>query len=139
MSFESKIALALGGSNWQQLQGDSSSEPTIAAEEDEESGAEDEEVNTKATEEVVIDPAIAKKHQKKKERFQQSIARDAGEIVETIDKDTLTPVPDKVVWDQEPELLCCYNWQASDDGTNTIFGEQTPIRDQALASRDDCP
>jgi hypothetical protein len=124
MSFESKIALALGGSSWQQLQDDSNTEPVIATEEDEDSDLDDEdEADIKPTEEVVVDPVKAKKQQKKKERFDQSIARDAGEILETIDKDELIPVAEQVVWDRDPELLCCYNWQASDDGTNTIFGK----------------
>jgi len=113
----------LGGSNWQQLQGESTAEPTLEAEESEESDSDDEEAGINITEEVVIDPVRAKKQQKKKERFDQSIAKDAGEILETIDKDALIPVAEKVVWDQDPELLCCYNWQASDDGTNTIFGK----------------
>ncbi|KAG9193490.1 hypothetical protein G6011_03525 [Alternaria panax] len=128
MSFESKIALALGGSNWQQLQGDNTAEPTIAAEGDEESDLNDEEVDVKPTEEVVIDPIKAMKYQKKKERFEQSIERDAGEILETIEKDALTPVAEQVVWDKDPELLCCYNWQASEDGTNTIFVPGEPAK-----------
>ncbi|CAN9191898.1 unnamed protein product [Alternaria alternata] len=131
MSFESKIALALGGSSWQQLQDDSNTEPIIAAEEDEDSDLDDEEeedADIKLTEEVVVDPVKAKKQQKKKERFDQSIARDAGEILETIDKDELIPVAEQVVWDRDPELLCCYNWQASDDGTNTIFVPGEPAK-----------
>ncbi|OWY46271.1 geranylgeranyl pyrophosphate synthetase [Alternaria alternata] len=129
MSFESKIALALGGSSWQQLQDDSNTEPVIATEEDEDSDLDDEdEADIKPTEEVVVDPVKAKKQQKKKERFDQSIARDAGEILETIDKDELIPVAEQVVWDRDPELLCCYNWQASDDGTNTIFVPGEPAK-----------
>jgi hypothetical protein len=136
MSFESKIALALGGSNWQQLQGESIAEPTIADENDENSDSDDGDDNVEITEEVVIDPVKSAKHKKKMERFDQSIAKDAGEIVETIEKNSLIPVREKVVWDEEPELLCCYNWQASEDGTNTIFGEYMYICEQALASRD---
>ncbi|KAL1799318.1 hypothetical protein ACET3X_003355 [Alternaria dauci] len=129
LSFESKIALALGGSNWQQLQDDSNTEPVATVEEDEESDLDDEEeADVKPTEEVVVDPAKAKKQQKKKERFEQSVSRDAGEILETIEKDALVPVAEQVVWDRDPELLCCYNWQASDDGTNTIFVPGKPAK-----------
>ena len=63
-----------------------------------------------------------KKRKKKLERFEKTTARDAGEVLETIDANTLIPVSQDVVWDRDPELLCCYNWQSSTDGTNTIFG-----------------
>jgi hypothetical protein len=135
ISFESKIALALGGSSWQQLQDDSIVEPTIAAEDDEDDDSDDGDDIAETAEEVAIDPVKAAKYKKKIERFNNTIARDAGDIVETIDKTALTPIPEQVVWDEEPELLCCYNWQAAADGTNTIFGEYILILEQAFASR----
>lgn len=132
ISFESKIALALGGSSWQQLQGDSAVESTIAAEDGIDSDSDGGDAVLEIPEEEVIDPVVAEKRRRKLERFNNTIARDAGHIVETIHKNALTPVPEPIVWDEEPELLCCYNWQAAEDGTNTIFGEYMLIYDQAF-------
>lgn len=141
MSFEAKIAMALGGSSWQSLQSTTTVQPSPAMEnaageeedeydideEDDEDGddgvpLEMEDAELDVTQEVVVDEATLQKRKKKLERFEKSVARDAGEVLETITTDALAPVPQTVAWDQDPELLCCYNWQSSTDGTNTIFG-----------------
>lgn len=62
------------------------------------------------------------KQKKKRLRFDNAIARDAGAVLHTIEADSVVPVPWPVTWDKDPELVCSYNWQASTDGTNTIFG-----------------
>ncbi|CAE7185923.1 hypothetical protein P3342_008454 [Pyrenophora teres f. teres] len=150
-SFEAKIAMALQGQgNWQQLQGAPMAATAAAAassgvavsevkyeevevEEDEDIEfdedlvlAEDEISEPKAVEDVV-DVARAEKLAKKVQRFNQVIARDAGDIVKTIDLNTIQPVQETVSWDQDPELLCCYNWQASTT-TNTIFVPGEPAK-----------
>lgn len=143
MSFEAKIAMALGGSSWQSLQNSNTADPILAAgqtahadEEYEEYEDNDDEdgdggngipivdgtADAGAAQEPEVDEALLKKRKKKLERFEKTIARDTGEAVETIDVASLTPIAQQVSWDQDPELLCCYNWQASTDGTNTIFG-----------------
>tara|TARA_R110002003_G_scaffold534_9_gene20280 strand:- start:4022 stop:4312 length:291 start_codon:yes stop_codon:yes gene_type:complete len=62
------------------------------------------------------------KQQRKRERFDRGVARDAGDYLQSIPVASIIPVAENVTWDQEPELLCSYNWQASID-TNTIFGK----------------
>lgn len=140
MSFEAKIALALGGSNWQSLQSNNTAEPSNLAhgganeneqvdldgedEDDEDDGVplEPEDLDPARPEEPIVDEATLKKRKRKQERFDKTIERDAGEVLETINADALVPIIQNVVWDRDPELLCCYNWQSSTDGTNTIFG-----------------
>ncbi|EMD67372.1 hypothetical protein COCSADRAFT_157765 [Bipolaris sorokiniana ND90Pr] len=154
MSFEAKIAMALGGSSWQSLQNSNTADPILAAgqtahadEEYEEYEDNDDEdgddgngipivdgtADAGAAQEPEVDEALLKKRKKKLERFEKTIARDAGEAVETIDVASLTPIAQQVSWDQDPELLCCYNWQASTDGTNTIFVPGEPAKWQQPA------
>jgi hypothetical protein len=68
-------------------------------------------------------PGMTAKQQKKRERFDRGVARDAGEYLQSIPVESIVPVSQDVTWDQEPELLCSYNWQASTDDKNTIFGK----------------
>lgn len=118
MSFEAKIALALRGSNWQQLQ----HQDQFAATENDVQKHEG--IDAEALEDGSANPPeLTKKQKKKMARFDKAISRDAGDVLQIIEMDSISPVPWDVVWDQDPELLCCYNWQASTDGTNTIFGE----------------
>jgi hypothetical protein len=132
MSFEARIGLALQGSSWQQLQ-TAVTEPVgrenddaVQEDEDIEEIDDDEELDAEMAEDEGEAPKeLTEKQKKKLARFTQTIARDAGDIFETIPHDTLTPGPESVVWDDDPELLCCYNWQASTDQTNTIFGKSS--------------
>ncbi|EUC46188.1 hypothetical protein COCMIDRAFT_36149 [Bipolaris oryzae ATCC 44560] len=154
MSFEAKIAMALGGSSWQSLQNSSTADPVPAAEQatnaDEEYEDDDDDddedgdggngisivdgpADTVAARESQVDKELLKKRKKRLERFEKTVARDAGEVVETIDVDSLIPVSQKVSWDQDPEIVCCYNWQASTDGTNTIFVPGEPAKWQQPA------
>lgn len=177
MSFEAKIARALGGSSWQKLQGAKTEEPGNMVEkaagggdqeeeggqnlqdvengesgdmvkdvpeeaaqeqEDEDEGDDDddddeillmeEDAEVETEEARALREARERKNAKKTERFRNTIARDAGEVVETIPVEALNPVPHTIAWDSDPELLCCYNWQASTDGTNTIFGKSCSPR-----------
>jgi hypothetical protein len=118
ISFESRIALALQGSSWQELQHSFATvqslipvpetvktEPAIAVED-----------------EINKPPGPTAKQKKKKEQFDRTIARDTGNVLQIIHSESVTPVTTSVMWDQDPELLCSYNWQASYE-TNTIFGE----------------
>jgi hypothetical protein len=118
MSFESRIALALQGSNWQELQ------KSIATPQSQAPVPE-----TVATESAVIiednikqPPEMTAKQKKKRQQFDRTIARDTGDVLQVIEAESVTPVATSITWDQDPELLCSYNWQASDK-SNTIFGE----------------
>ncbi|KAH8731755.1 hypothetical protein GQ44DRAFT_670296 [Phaeosphaeriaceae sp. PMI808] len=118
VSFEEKIALALRGSNWQELQPTTST--SIVA-------IPPEELVVKGTvaldveDEVNLPLLWTAKQKKKKERFDRVIARDAGDVLQTLEASSIMPIQQNVTWDQEPELLCSYNWKASSDDTNTIF------------------
>jgi hypothetical protein len=121
MSFEARIGLALKGSNWQELQNKDMVPPATATTSFVEgSSASDTEV---VKGEVDRPPEWTTKQLKKKANFDRAITRDAGDLLSTIEVSSITPVTQNVTWNQEPELLCCYNWQASTDGTNTIFGK----------------
>ncbi|EAT77148.2 hypothetical protein SNOG_15483 [Parastagonospora nodorum SN15] len=130
MSFEAKIALALQGSNWQALQHQTSSTETNNASTIPQAEALAEE--SVAAEPIAgvagipsILPDMTAKQKKKKERFDQKIARDTGDVLQLIEADTIAPVAEGVTWDQDPELVCSYNWQDSTD-QNTIFVPGAP-------------
>lgn len=74
-----------------------------------------------AGKENVLSPRMLAKKNRKMERIQRTISKHTGEILHTISADSLTPVAANIAWDQAPELICCYNWQDSADGTNAIF------------------
>jgi hypothetical protein len=117
MSFEGKIALALRGSNWQQLQdtGPAVVEQLIVQE------SEDVDVQILADEsELPNEPT--EKQKKRMKRFEEAVARDTGDVLQTIEVDGISPVAWDITWEKEPELLCCYNWRAATDGSNTIYG-----------------
>jgi hypothetical protein len=121
ISFEAQIGLALQGSNWQELQNSNSIGMPIQTE-------------TVVQESVFVDdeanlpPEMTTKQKKKKERFERTIARDTGDVLQLIEAESIMPVEHNVTWDQDPELVCSYNWQASTDDTNTIFGTLTCFR-----------
>lgn len=147
MSFENKIALALQGSNWQQLQNSNnnkaaaesgaftryagleelqnvhSSTAAMQPEVFTQNPGFEELVVASTAEEVNQPPQLTAKQKKKKQTFERSVARDAGEVLQTIEPSAVEPVVENVTWDQDPELLCSYNWQDTTDDTNTIFGE----------------
>lgn len=125
-SFEAMIGLALRGSNWQQLQDPSRTHvdahvPTPTQQTDEL------EADSQAGQAPPPRLMTAKQH-KKMRRFEQTVARDAGKILHTIEVDAITPVAQNVTWDNDPELLCSYNWRASVDGTNTIYVPGAPTK-----------
>jgi hypothetical protein len=129
ISFEAKIALALQGNNWQELQ-NPNHVATVQEEilDDDEDEFEDEEEDMLDPTDAVVEedpnkpPELTAKQKKKRKLFAQSIERDTGGVLHTIDSESLVPVATSVTWDGDPELLCSYNWQASSDNTNTIFG-----------------
>lgn len=112
-SFEAKIALALQGASWQGLQAPAPADLAPAA-------FQTPEVET---EEASKPPELTAKQKKKRDQFDRIIARDTGDVLQTIEAASIVPVEQEVAWDQDPELLCSYNWQASTDNTNTIFGK----------------
>jgi Ca2+-dependent lipid-binding protein len=125
MSFEARIGLALQGSNWQELQ--NSGKSTVAIPDD---VLDDEALIDEALDDEAMIPEddadkpreMTAKQLKKKALFERTIARDTGDVLQTIEPDSIVPVQQDVKWDQDPELICSYNWQASVDETNTIFG-----------------
>jgi hypothetical protein len=121
MSFEAQIGLALQGSNWQELQNNKIISVPIQTEDviQESIFLEDE---------ADLPPEMTTKQKKKKERFERTIARDTGDVLQLIEPESIMPVEQNVTWDQDPELICSYNWQASTDDTNTIFGTFTCFR-----------
>jgi hypothetical protein len=77
-------------------------------------------VDTLDEEAVQGPPPPTKGQLKKMAKQAKLVSRDAGDILQSITSDEIIPVPHNISWDQDPELLCCYNWQDAED-TNTIF------------------
>lgn len=121
-SFETKIAMALQGAKWQELQNNAGSTGETLPEPVEDDLEEEDEVLDENK-----PPELTAKQKKKREQFDRTIARDAGDVLQTIEPDALKAGEQEVIWDQDPEILCCYNWQASSDDTNTIFGKSMQI------------
>ena len=61
---------------------------------------------------------MSAKKKKRLQRMSNTMAREAGPVNLTLDVDALVPISSEVTWDQEPELLCCYNWHGAVDGTS---------------------
>jgi hypothetical protein len=116
MSFATKIGLALQGSNWQELQNSNTSAVAASTE-----ALTEDTVTTE--DELKKSRQATAKQLKKMERLGATIVRDTGEVLQTIEVDSVIPVEEDVIWDQDPELICSYNWKASTDATNTIFGK----------------
>ena len=58
---------------------------------------------------------------KKKQRKQRVLSKDRGAILHTISPADVQPYESSVTWDQDPELLCSYNWSSTIDNSNTLF------------------
>lgn len=72
-------------------------------------------------------PTAAQK--KKMERLERQIQKEAGQVIFTVYHNELTPTPFKVTWGEgATKLLCSYNWQGANDGTNTIFVPGGPAK-----------
>ncbi|KAF1918801.1 hypothetical protein BDU57DRAFT_443699 [Ampelomyces quisqualis] len=131
ISFESRIALALQGNNWQELQ---NINHAAAVEKEILDDDEDDEVEIPDAPEAACEddsnkpPEMSAKQKRKKKKFTRAINRDTGDVLHTIDFASLVPVATTVTWDGDPELLCSYNWQASTDNTNTIFVPGEPAK-----------
>lgn len=132
--FEAMVGLALRGSDWQKLQNTALALDAHPAQMQEtvDPGTGEPEAGEPETSESELDtPAdeaqaprqMTAKQQKKMMKFEKSVARDTGKVHHVIRPDAIAPVPHKVSWEGDPELLCSYNWKESHDGTNTIFGE----------------
>ncbi|KAF9691360.1 hypothetical protein EKO04_010709 [Ascochyta lentis] len=65
----------------------------------------------------VLTPA----QKKKKDRKDRILTKDRGNVLHTIISSDVEPHQSTVAWDQEPEILCSYNWSGNVDGSNTIF------------------
>ncbi|KAF2018082.1 hypothetical protein BU24DRAFT_421095 [Aaosphaeria arxii CBS 175.79] len=62
----------------------------------------------------------------KRKRELAGLMRFTGDILHTIPSASILPIATSVTWLQPPELLCCYNWQQTNDGTNAIFVPGAP-------------
>lgn len=92
--------------------------------EDDEEGEAPEEENVEGQ---PREPTAAMK--KKLKRMAQQLSRDAGHVIMTLGVDDLVPSPQMVNWNEEDhKLLCSYNWQGANDGTNTIFVPGSPAK-----------
>lgn len=93
MSFEAKIALALQGSNWQTLQnaGMGSNATAVPPETLIDASVTAEE-SAPVEDNLVKPPDMTAKQKKKKERFDQKIAKDTGDVLQLIEADSITPV-----------------------------------------------
>ena len=102
--------------------GDDELDPDVEVEEDAEAEEEGE-----AEEQKPREPTAAMK--KKMATLASQIAREAGDVVLSFEPSQLVPTPLKVTWnDEDAQLLCSYNWQGANDGTNTIFVPGGPAK-----------
>ncbi|KAJ4348921.1 hypothetical protein N0V95_005047 [Ascochyta clinopodiicola] len=72
----------------------------------------------------VLTPA----QKKKKWRKARVLSKERGSVLYTISPEDVRPHESPVTWDQEPEILCSYNWSGANDGSNTIFVPGGPSR-----------
>lgn len=57
------------------------------------------------------------------------VQKEAGQVILTLEQRDLTPTTSNVTWEQDKiKLLCSYNWQGANDGTNTIFVPGGPAK-----------
>ncbi|KAJ8109453.1 hypothetical protein OPT61_g7447 [Boeremia exigua] len=70
---------------------------------------------------------------KKKIRQEKVMSRNRGSVLQTISPsdfqlDESLDSESKVTWNEDPELLCSYNWSSVVDGSNTIFVPGDPSK-----------
>ncbi|KAF3009562.1 hypothetical protein E8E13_005676 [Curvularia kusanoi] len=69
--------------------------------------------------------ALTAKQKKKQERKTKVLTRKRGPVLCTISPSDVQPYEShndsKVTWDDDPELVCSYNWSSVVDNSNTIF------------------
>ncbi|KAF9732431.1 hypothetical protein PMIN02_009662 [Paraphaeosphaeria minitans] len=72
---------------------------------------------------------ITAKMKKRMDIMAKMVQKEAGHVILTLEQHDLTPTPTNVVWEQDKiKLLCSYNWQGANDGTNTIFVPGGPAK-----------
>ncbi|KAL5391713.1 hypothetical protein DPSP01_001004 [Paraphaeosphaeria sporulosa] len=72
---------------------------------------------------------ITAKMRKKMDVMAKMVQKEAGQVILTLEKNDLTPTSMNVTWEQDNiKLLCSYNWQGANDGTNTIFVPGGPAK-----------
>lgn len=122
------LAASLGGAQKQNAQ--PAEEPTLDEDEDLE---DDVDVATDSEEgELDIPKPLPKvltlAQRRKKERKDRVLSKDRGPVLYTILPGDVEPFQSTVTWDEDPELLCSYNWSSIDDGSNTLFVPGGPSR-----------
>lgn len=72
---------------------------------------------------------ITAKMRKKMDILAKMVQREAGHVILTLEQHDLTPTTSNVTWeDDKIKLLCSYNWQGANDGTNTILVPGGPAK-----------
>lgn len=72
----------------------------------------------------VLTPA----QKKKKERKERVLSKWRGRILQTILSPDVEPCRQEVTWDEDPEIVCSYNWSSAVDGSNTIYVPGAPTK-----------
>ncbi|KAF2680528.1 hypothetical protein K458DRAFT_434359 [Lentithecium fluviatile CBS 122367] len=70
-------------------------------------------------------PPPTKSQLKKMDKQARLVAKHAGDVLQTILPEEVTSVSESIAWDSDPDILCCYNWQDTEDA-NTIFVPGAP-------------
>jgi hypothetical protein len=113
------LAASLGGTHIQDVQTDL--EPNSGDEHEDDIGvatdSEEGELDIPKPLPKVLTPA----QKRKKERKDRVLLKDRGPVLHTVSPADVQPYQSSVLWDQDPELLCSYNWSSTVDGSNTIF------------------
>ncbi|KAJ4993574.1 hypothetical protein SVAN01_01122 [Stagonosporopsis vannaccii] len=70
--------------------------------------------------------ALTAAQKKKQQRKERVMSQDRGPVIHKISPSDVQPhAPtnpnSKVTWDEDPEIVCSYNWSSVADGSNTIF------------------
>ncbi|KAF1928301.1 uncharacterized protein M421DRAFT_101136 [Didymella exigua CBS 183.55] len=65
---------------------------------------------------------------RKKERKDKVLSKRRGPVLREILSPDLEPCKQEVTWNEDPEVICSYNWSSTVDGTNTIYVPGTPTR-----------
>jgi hypothetical protein len=71
-----------------------------------------------------LDPPPTKSIKKIKramKKMSSQLAGDSGDMLQAIHPDDIITTMTKVTWDDDPELLCSYNWEGVEDDYNTLF------------------
>jgi hypothetical protein len=55
-----------------------------------------------------------------------ALSLNAGDVLESITPDTITPVVEEIIWKEDPELLCSYTFQGNTNRENNVYVPGAP-------------